>query len=469
MRRFAAWVTACRRKINSSLAAKTFCMLLVLLLVFCAVIYAFISLFLPLANENRLRNALDAQTKDLISNLRQSNAAQSRAFFLQFMVETGADLFLLDANGYELDLFTYEPTSTEGASGRAYPFRFAGSGGEYELLVRFNPQRSLELRRAILQSMPWAGGAILILSFLSAFFFSRYMARPIVRISKIAAGIADLDFSWYCPDERADEIGVLSKSINNLSDELNAALSSLQQHNAVLENEISLEKERERKRMLFFAAVSHELKTPVAIVIGQLEGMRNSVGVYKDRDKYLTRAAEILERLNTFIKEVLSISYIDIERAADARVSLSALLGAAAADCHTLADTRGVHLQTNIDDGLHTRGTSMLLQKAFVNIIENAVQYTRAYGLVSVCLRQDNSSVVCTVTNSPAHIGEEHLPHVFEAFYRAAPASGGDGAHGSGLGLYMTKMILESHNAPHSIANSAGGVVFTASFCLEED
>lgn len=120
--------------------------------------------------------------------------------------------------------------------------------------------------------------------------FSRHTTKPIIRISGIADRIANLDFSWYCPDLRGDEIGVLSQSINELSDKLHNALDEIRRRNDRLEDEILLEKERERRRMLFFSGVSHELKTPIAVVIGQLEGMQSQIGVYKDREN-ISRAA----------------------------------------------------------------------------------------------------------------------------------------------------------------------------------
>lgn len=90
--------------------------------------------------------------------------------------------------------------------------------------------------------------------------------------------------------KRIDEIGVLSRSLDTMAESLDQALSSLWEANAKLKDEMEQERELEQQRMEFFAAASHELKTPVTILKGQIEGMEQNVGVYKDRDKYLARA-----------------------------------------------------------------------------------------------------------------------------------------------------------------------------------
>ena len=101
--------------------------------------------------------------------------------------------------------------------------------------------------------------------------------------------MANLDFSVRTDMKRIDEIGVLSRSLDTMAESLDQALSSLWEANAKLKDEMEQERELEQQRMEFFAAASHELKTPVTILKGQIEGMEQNVGVYKDRDKYLAR------------------------------------------------------------------------------------------------------------------------------------------------------------------------------------
>src|SRR5699024_5190268 len=134
---------------------------------------------------------------------------------------------------------------------------------------------------------------LLAFSLLCAFFYSRYITRPIVRMSGIAGKMAVLDFHWECGEKRRDEIGKLGRSLDKLAQRLDAALADLESANQALRGEVEQERELDRQRMAFFNAASHELKTPVTILKGQLSGMLDGVGVYQDRDKYLLRSLQV--------------------------------------------------------------------------------------------------------------------------------------------------------------------------------
>jgi len=461
LKRFAEWVINYKNQIKSSLTIKTFFILLILFIIICLAIYIFVSLLLPYANEDQSRRQLDDKSKLLVSKLRQLPAAESSTLFMNFIQETGADLSLMNHRREAIDLFTFSAVNnTNTLSGQEYPFRFAGSDEEYILSVRFNPVRSKETSDAIWRSLPWTISVILILSFTSAFIFSQYTTGPIVRMSKTARRIADLDFSWYCPDLRSDEIGILARSLNDLSDKLNAALLELHHRNLSLEDEILQEKKQERRRLLFFSGVSHELKTPIAIVIGQLEGMQAQIGVYKNRDKYLARSAEILRSLDRFIKEILYISHMDITgKNIIEQINLSTVLESLLRDFQALMDSHEIKLSTEIEPFVFISGDEALLKKALGNIVSNAASYSSIGGEIHVILMVNKNEAKLEIINTPSHIDDEHLPHLFEAFYRADKNT-----QGSGLGLYITRMILNTHGIAHDIENCKYGVKFTAIF-----
>ena len=177
---------------------------------------------------------------------------------------------------------------------------------------------------------PWLLLALLAFSLLCALIYSRYITRPIVRISAIAGKMAELDFHWDCGENRRDEIGRLGRSLDELARRLDGALTDLETANQALRGEVERERELDRQRMAFFSAASHELKTPVTILRGQLAGMLEGVGVYRDRDKYLLRSLQVTGRMENLIREMLAISRMETGSVAVRReaVDLSALSSA---------------------------------------------------------------------------------------------------------------------------------------------
>ncbi len=448
------------------LTVKTFLLLLGLSLAVILFAYGCIRLFLPYADKNSAQRSLEESTQQLADRLRKTSRNESEPLFLDFIRTTGADVCLLNEEGACISLFTFEETGGEALSGEQYPFRFSDSPEDYMLVTRYHPARSEELLTAIGKTAPLVLAVAVILSCASAFFFSNYMTRPILRIGRIADRMANLDFSWYCPDIREDEIGSLSKSINELSDKLHCALDEINDRNAALEHEIALEKERERRQLLFFSSVSHELKTPVATVIGQIEGMQANIGVYKDRDKYLARSREILQSLNNFIREILLAAHIDVKaQAAAGTVCLSDIVKDLVRENDEYAELSRLSVESRIEEEVFVYGDETFLKKALGNVLANAVAYSPEEGSVTVELTaKDCHTASLVITNAPAHIEEEALPHVFEAFYRAAPSDG----HGSGLGLYITKMILDAYNVTCLLENTVDGVRFTATFYTQK-
>lgn len=209
------------------LTLKTFLMLLLLSLTIILSAYGCIWICLPYADQKLAQHNLAKQSEHLVSRLWSTPKGESEPLFIDFIRLTGAEMLLLNQNGETVSLFTFEKIDSEIIAGNKYPFRFIDSDEEYALVTRYNPTRADELADAVRKSIPFVVLLILLLSSVSAFAFSRYTTKPIIRISSIADRIANLDFGWYCPDIREDEIGILSRSINELSDKLHAALEEI--------------------------------------------------------------------------------------------------------------------------------------------------------------------------------------------------------------------------------------------------
>ena len=318
--------------------------------------------------------------------------------------------------------------------------------------------------RALAQIAPWLLLALLFFSFLCALFYSRYITRPIVRLSDIAEKMARLDFGWECGDSRKDEIGKLGRSLNEMSGRLSAALKELEAANQALRGEMEREREQERKRTAFFSAASHELKTPVTILKGQLSGMLEGVGVYRNREKYLLRSLQITGRMEGLIREMLSISRLETDAVPKQEtVNLSDLVKRQL-DCgRELLEQRAQRLLSQITPGITVTGNASLLEKAVGNLFSNAALYSPAGAEIRVYCAAREGHPVLIMENTGVQIGEEALPRLFDAFYREE-GSRNRSTGGSGLGLYLVRLILQQHGAECAIENTADGVRVTVRF-----
>ena len=488
-----------RKRIAESLTARIFLITAGILLFAGAVTFGFIAWATPSTYTAVVNDDLTAQVDDLVERLADTAPEDCGALLDEFVLASGANAMLVGPDGelvdtgarltvytvyedervavttaegdtvvsYGTDADTGETmtiTASDGAT-IAAEVAFAGQSGSYTLYVTPRIQAENLAVRALIQMAPWLLLVLLAFSLLCAFFYSRYITRPIVRMSSIAGKMAELDFHWECGEKRRDEIGKLGRSLDQLARRLDAALTDLERANRALRGEVERERALDRQRMAFFNAASHELKTPVTILKGQLSGMLEGVGVYRDRDKYLLRSLRVTGRMENLVQEMLAISRMESGSVAVKRepVELSALIERQLALDAPLLEQKEQRLVQDLIPGIVITGDASLLGRVVGNLLSNASLYSPEGAKVRVWCGLLDGRPALTVENTGAHISEEALPHLFEAFYREE-GSRSRATGGSGLGLYLVKMILDRHGAECKIENTVDGVRATVQF-----
>lgn len=355
-------------------------------------------------------------------------------------------------------------TSASVDYGMQKPVTFSGSDKEYELYVLGAYRFVNQAVEAMNKILPWLIVVIVFISTLTAYLYSRYITRPVVRLSKISKKMSDLEFNWICDEKRNDEFGILSSSLNELSQKLSTALSELKSANESLQMDIETERRLEQKRLEFFSAVSHELKTPITVMKGQLEGMMYQVGIYKNRDKYLARSYSVACTMEEMVQEILTVSRMETSGFVPQieEFDLGKLVKECAHKQDDLFIQKNMEVSYHISDALYTWGDKKLLQKAVNNIISNAIHYSPDGAKIQIEVYNEDEKVTVRVENSGVHLDEEAAPRIFEAFFRVEKSRNRN-TGGSGLGLYIVKMILEIHKARYKIENTITGVAFTFS------
>lgn len=488
------------RKLSESLTARVFLITLLILLSAGAVTFGLIAWATPSTYTAVVTDDLTVQVDQLVDQLDGTEEQSCGPLLDQFIRTSGAEAMLVGPDGRIADTGSqlavqpvYEDsslviTSVQGDSTVTYDagtshtddtvavtmseqatitaeVRFAGQEDSYTLYVTPRMEAENLAVRALAQMAPWILLVLLIFSLLCALVYSRYITRPIVRLSGIAGKMAQLDFQWESGEKRRDEIGRLGHSLDQMARKLSAALTDLEGANRALRGEVERERELDRQRTAFFNAASHELKTPVTILKGQLSGMLEGVGVYQDRDKYLLRSLQTTGRMENLIGEMLAISRMESGAAAlrQETVDLSALVAGQLQQDGELFRQREQELVSALTPGVLVTGDPSLLGRAVGNLLSNAALYSPQGARIRVWCGFRDGRPALTVENTGARIPEEALPHLFEAFYRTEN-SRNRSTGGSGLGLYLVKMILDRHGAECAIENTKDGVKVTAQF-----
>ena len=383
-------------------------------------------------------------------------------FAFHLFQNSGKEIALPDINkftGNKID--DYKSTDTTGE----YEISFADSTETYILLLAKNTNKESQVVLALQKTLPILSVTILLVSVIAAFFYTWYMTKPIKKISKLSKQMADMNFSGLCPTNRTDEIGVLSHSLNDLSKKLAAALSELQEANQKLQADIDMERRLEKQRVEFFAAASHELKTPITIIKGQLQGMLYQVGRYKDRETYLAQSLEITDTLGKMVQELLTISRLDTPgyTCKKSNLNLSNFIIDRVTAFEDLFMQKDLTVEQSISPEIYILGDMQLLQKALDNLLGNAAAYSGAGNQVLIKLWKETETTTLTIENTGAHIPDEAISKLFEPFYRVDQSRNRQ-TGGTGLGLYIVKTILDLHGAKIEITNTIQGVIVSVQF-----
>lgn len=493
------------KKIRGSLNARIFFITASMLAAACMFTYGFIAWVTPITYTTIETDKLAEKTDKLINDLENVEIEGAGKIIDRFIVDNGCDVSVYDENNNFVPLSTVKvvdsgvmwitvtsvdaeelvedesiakaddavdiavtsdikagtATSVELSSGQDYKFSFLNDSAVYSLIITNNIKAVNQTIEALGQIAPWIVIAVIAISFFGALFYSRYITRPIVKLNNVSKKMASLEFDWQCDETRLDEIGTLGRSLNELSQKLSEALGQLKSANETLKNDIERERQLENERTEFFSAVSHELKTPLTVIKGQLEGMIENIGAYSDRDKYLVKALDTADRMESMVQEILSVSRMEASsfKARFETLDLSKWLADKAEEYGELFEQKGLSLKCEIEDGLTVSADIKLLSKALDNLFSNAAFYSEAGQSVIISASEIDGRAVVDIINTGASIDDRALPHLFEAFYRGEQ-SRNRRTGGSGLGLYIVKMILDQHTAQCSIENTENGVKF---------
>lgn len=291
-----------------------------------------------------------------------------------------------------------------------------------------------------------------------AVIYAALISKPILKINQATKQMCKFDFSSLLEIRGHDEIGQLSRSINEMSQTLKESLEELQSSNEKLKSDIEREREIEKQRRDFIATISHELKSPLTIILGQIQGMQLGIGKYKNHDVYLQQSYEVALSMQQLVNELMSLNKLEnnMLNLNLESFNLSELITGIIKSKDYLVVSNRLKLSVNLIEERWIIGDQSLLKHAITNIIVNALTYTPSDERVEVVLSQDEFIVY----NEGVSISEREMNHLFQPFYRIEKSRSRE-TGGSGLGLYIVKIILDRHqNISYELSSDCNSVTF---------
>ena len=288
------------------------------------------------------------------------------------------------------------------------------------------------------------------------------MTKPVLELADISQRMTVLDFDAKFESKGENEIDVLGEHINQLSETLEKTISELKTANNELRRDIEHKEKIDEMRKEFLANVSHELKTPLALIQGYAEGLKDGISEDPEsREYYLEVIMDEAQKMNTMVRKLLTLNEVEFGHDAVSmeRFNVSEVVKGIAQSYALFVQQKGGKLRLNIQKPLYVWSDELKIEEVLSNYLSNACNHLDGERIIEMKAEQKDERVRISVFNTGKQIPEEDMERIWEKFYKV------DKAHtreygGSGIGLSIVKAIMESVNGSYGVKNYQNGVEF---------
>lgn len=306
------------------------------------------------------------------------------------------------------------------------------------------------------------GLVIMLLGIVITTIVTHKMTKPILELADISERMSELDFDVKYEGKSQNEIGLLGNNFNRMSKKLENTISELKNANIQLQQDIAQKEKNEEMRSEFISNVSHELKTPIAIIQGYAEGLAEGISDEKEsRDYYCSVICDEAKRMNTMVKRLMTLNELESghQQISVERFDIVTLIKNQIQTADVLINQADIRVQFDENQPIHVWGDEFLIEEVFMNYLSNAIHYCKNEKAIKVSLYKNEKNLKVSVFNTGEPIPEESLEHLFEKFYKVDKARTRTYG-GNGIGLSIVKAIQESMNQGYGVVNKANGVEF---------
>lgn len=308
----------------------------------------------------------------------------------------------------------------------------------------------------------YIGGLFAIIAVIFIWQFSQRLTRPLTELTLISRQMADLNFEARYESGGEDEIGVLGENFNRMTETLEEVFSELKEANNELQKDIERKTQIDEMRKEFLANVSHELKTPIALIQGYAEGLQDNINEdAQSREFYCEVIIDEAAKMNVMVKKLLSLNQLEFgnDRMNMERFDIATLIKGIIQSASILAEQKGAEVIFNQDEPMYVWGDEFKVEEVITNFFSNALNHVEYEKKIEIRCQEENGIVRTSVFNTGKQIPEEDLDKIWVKFYKVDKARTREYG-GSGIGLSIVKAIVDAMNQQCGVRNYENGVEF---------
>ncbi|MCI9417775.1 MAG: HAMP domain-containing protein [Eubacterium sp.] len=346
-------------------------------------------------------------------------------------------------------------------------------GSEYLILLGTLSDGNLILMRTALESiresagisnrfLAYSGTLAVVLSAMLSIFASRKIAKPILELTDISKRMTDLDFNAKYQSKGENEIDQLGEHINQLSHTLEKTISELKSANNELLIDIERKTQIDEMRKDFLSNVSHELKTPLALIQGYAEGLLECINEDEEsRSFYCEVIMDEADKMNQMVKKLLTLNQLEFgnDIVTMERFDLTELIRGVLASASILLKQNEITLTFNTDMPMYVWADEFKVEEVVTNYLSNAIHHVQDPKHIDIKYTQMEDYVRVSVFNTGQQIPSEDIDQIWVKFYKVDKARTREYG-GSGIGLSIVKAIMDSFHRECGVRNHANGVEF---------
>lgn len=312
--------------------------------------------------------------------------------------------------------------------------------------------------------LAYVGVIVMASGAIAVYFLSKKMTGPINEISELSEKMSDLEFNVkYEPTgHEVEELRVLGNSMNILSEKLRDTIGELKAANIQLQKDIEEKTRIDEMRKDFIANVSHELKTPIALIQGYAEGLQEGMAEEKEsRDYYCEVIVDEAGKMNKMVKQLLTLSSLESgnDRTVMERFDLVELIQGVIGSARILLEQNEITVKFEAESPIYVWADEFKIEEVVTNYLSNAIHHAGGEKMIVIRITSEAGRTRVSVFNTGTPIPEEAIPNLWTKFYKVDKART-RAYGGSGIGLSIVKAIVEGHGQECGVENWENGVEF---------